>query len=196
VFHSWVGLATKSLTKSGSLKGASLRLAPALPTHIILGWTGNPMTKTLAYLAICKLQTYFFIKLAPGANVIKLLLSVIYKCSKQARMFVKPLQPSQIFVSKARSLPYYKNLYLTSVKSFQHLPQIGSSIRIRSPNSTPTRSRCVRTPGTTSSAPSSPTSPASLRLARPWPHSLQQTPSGKNYILVVLVPGNGRDLPM
>jgi hypothetical protein len=45
------------------------------------------------------------ITLAPGLNVIIHFTSVIYEC---ARVFVpgKPFQPSQMFVSKARGLPY------------------------------------------------------------------------------------------
>ena len=51
-------------------------------------------------------------------------------------------------------------------------------IRTRLQNCTRTRSRCVRTHGTISSARRSPTSAESSRHARPWPHSLQQIRSG------------------
>jgi hypothetical protein len=43
----------------------------------------------------------------PGPNVIKLFLSVIFELVEYARVFVSvmPLQPSLMFVGKARSLP-------------------------------------------------------------------------------------------
>jgi hypothetical protein len=39
------------------LKGASLKLAPALPTNIRLSWKGMPRTNTPDDYKICKLRT-------------------------------------------------------------------------------------------------------------------------------------------
>jgi hypothetical protein len=48
-----------------------------------------------------------FITLGPGPNVIKLFMSVIYKCPYKARVFIagKPFQPSLMFASQTGAYP-------------------------------------------------------------------------------------------
>jgi hypothetical protein len=47
------------------LKGASLRLAPALPSNIRLGWKGLPWTNALAYYEHSKLRRKKFYNIEP-----------------------------------------------------------------------------------------------------------------------------------
>jgi hypothetical protein len=77
-----------------------------LPVITRLRWKDLQRTNTLAYFASVK-KIKSFLTLTPGANVKKLLLSVIYEFLQYARVFVpvKLFQPSLMFVGNAGAKP-------------------------------------------------------------------------------------------